>query len=212
MQIRATIKLRNEKMLAARTAKGWNQQEAAIMCGVPASLYASLERLVFPKTYRYEEALLIADALGLDRVEDVLPERMVGWDGETKFSYTQEIPVEQLLRFRETQQKHYVLPSPEEEAEKSEQLAHVRAMLEMAHLTEREKMIVKIRFGLGGPEDPHFMTYAELAKMSGLSGSRVREIEKRAIRKLERLAGSNTFMAEVTNVVNAEVGVAHDPH
>lgn len=49
------------------------------------------------------------------------------------------------------------------------------------HLSEREQEILKVRFGLDG-EEPK--TLAAAGKMMGVSRERIRQIEKRALKKL----------------------------
>ena len=48
------------------------------------------------------------------------------------------------------------------------------------HLTSKEREIIKLRFGLEG----EIVTLAQIGKRFDLSGSRINEIEKRALRKI----------------------------
>ena len=52
-----------------------------------------------------------------------------------------------------------------------------------SHLTEREQMIVSMRYGLGGDAP---LTQREIAKLCGISRSYVSRIEKKAIEKLKK--------------------------
>ncbi len=52
----------------------------------------------------------------------------------------------------------------------------------MARLNERERAVIRLRYGLGG-EPPH--TLEEIGKRLGLSKERVRQIESRAIQKMQ---------------------------
>ncbi|MFN4033725.1 MAG: sigma-70 family RNA polymerase sigma factor [Fimbriimonadales bacterium] len=56
----------------------------------------------------------------------------------------------------------------------------------MARLNEREKTVIRLRYGLDG-HSPH--TLEEIGKLLGLSKERVRQIESRAIQKMQEAAG-----------------------
>ncbi len=56
----------------------------------------------------------------------------------------------------------------------------------MARLNEREKTVIRLRYGLGG-QPSH--TLEEVGKLLGLSKERVRQIESRAIQKMQEAAG-----------------------
>lgn len=56
----------------------------------------------------------------------------------------------------------------------------------MAHLNEREKTVIRLRYGLSG-QPPQ--TLEEIGKQLGLSKERVRQIESRAIQKMQEAAG-----------------------
>ncbi|MEA2357141.1 MAG: polymerase primary sigma factor [Solirubrobacteraceae bacterium] len=57
----------------------------------------------------------------------------------------------------------------------------------LSGLSERERMILRARYGLDGEEQ----TRAQVAERLGISPSRVREIERRALGKLAAAAGAN---------------------
>jgi RNA polymerase primary sigma factor len=59
--------------------------------------------------------------------------------------------------------------------------AQVPKLLE--HLTERERVVIRARYGLEGEEES---TLQELAGLLGVSAERVRQIEKASLEKLER--------------------------
>jgi RNA polymerase primary sigma factor len=62
------------------------------------------------------------------------------------------------------------------------QIEQIRALL--GSLNDRERMILRARYGLGGPEE----SLRDIGERIGLSGERVRQIEQRALGKLRAAA------------------------
>jgi RNA polymerase sigma factor (sigma-70 family) len=193
IRLRATTQIRNDYMLSARKRKNLTQAELACLSGVTQALISSLERLQYPSTYRYAEALLIADVLDI-KPEQVMPEDMVGWKGQTCFSCTAEVTIEKLLEYKEHTTKHFLLSSPSELLENKDDMARIKLMINS--LSAREKAIIELRYGLnpkkGGP-----YTLKDIAKIFSVTRERVREVEAKALRKLQKLASSATFMEEI---------------
>jgi RNA polymerase primary sigma factor len=91
-----------------------------------------------------------------------------------------------------------VLPSnevpPMERAEQEERAAIAWSLLEVAQLTERERTVVILRFGLDAQHE--WRTLAEVARQLGCSREYCRQVVQRALRKL-RKAGTLAGLAEV---------------
>lgn len=73
------------------------------------------------------------------------------------------------------------LPSPDDEAQKSLLRSHIQDVLE--NLTERERVVVQLRFGLDGNR-AH--TLGEIGEQLQLTRERVRQIEAEALAKLRK--------------------------
>jgi RNA polymerase primary sigma factor len=73
--------------------------------------------------------------------------------------------------------------TPEEEV--AERLASAEVREALRSLSERERMVLVLRFGL---TDGRERTLAEVSKQLGVTRERVRQIEGRALRKLRQPA------------------------
>ena len=110
----------------------------------------------------------VADMLALERVAQSMDEAVQGADGDVgAFGELLADPLagdayEQLLDYAEIEQ--------------------IRALL--GSLNDRERMILRARHGLDGPEE----SLRDIGERIGLSGERVRQIEQRALGKLRAAA------------------------
>jgi RNA polymerase primary sigma factor len=76
---------------------------------------------------------------------------------------------------------------PEAALLKASDAPYVRSMLK--RLEPRERKILELRFGLGGPDAPQ-PTYKEIGTKIGLTRERVRQLERKALRELREIAES----------------------
>jgi RNA polymerase primary sigma factor len=110
----------------------------------------------------------VGDLVALDRVPRSLQESVRGPDGE-------------LGAFGELLVDPLAEDAYEQLLDDSE-IEQVRALL--GSLNDRERMILRARYGLGGPEQ----SLRDLGEQIGVSGERVRQIEERALGKLRSAA------------------------
>ena len=110
----------------------------------------------------------VGEMLALERVPHSLEEPVSGADGE-------------LGAFGELLVDPLATDAYEQLLDHSE-IEQVRALL--GSLNDRERMIVRARYGLDGPEQ----SLRDLGERIGLSGERVRQIEQRALGKLRAAA------------------------
>jgi RNA polymerase primary sigma factor len=74
----------------------------------------------------------------------------------------------------------------------SSEIEHVRALL--SSLNQRERMILRARYGLDGEEQ----SLRDIGERIGLSGERVRQIERRALGKLRAATGRDPSRRDVS--------------
>ena len=77
------------------------------------------------------------------------------------------------------------VPTPEDLAVRSRMAADVEAA--MAPLTDREREVLRLRFGLGLDRE---MTLVEIGRRLSLTRERVRQIEAKALAKLRESSGT----------------------
>jgi RNA polymerase sigma factor (sigma-70 family) len=80
-------------------------------------------------------------------------------------------------------------PVPMEQAELEERQASVWTLLEQANLTDKERTIVMLRFGLDGSQE--WRTLAEVARQLECSREYCRQVVQRALRKLRKAGVDN---------------------
>ena len=93
-----------------------------------------------------------------------------------------------------------ILPSdqiaPMELAELSERTASAWNLLDKANLTEKERKIVRLRFGLDGSNE--WRTLAEVARHMSCSREYCRQVVQRALRKLRKAGIQNGLVDSIT--------------
>ncbi len=145
MEIRATIKLRNNKMVQARKKLGLSQMGLSLLTGVHIASIGSLELLRFPGKLSEDKIEYLCDALDLDR-DDVYPESLRGESIPNSFSAVREVPTQAILS--SFQNNSFLLPSPARQAEDGDSLDKIKTIL--SQLTDIDQEVVEMCFGLNG--------------------------------------------------------------
>jgi DNA-binding XRE family transcriptional regulator len=199
MEVRATIRLRNNKMLEKRKGLGLSQPELAEHCGVPKRAVMELEKFNY-RCYPgllIEYAVMIAKTLEVD-LDDILPENALGEALPEKMQSVATIENEKFIEGLRSDR--FLIDSPESIAIKKEikegTLAEIRRVVKGREelrgkysgyrggaITDRDLDILKHRFGLDGAP---FMTLQDLGKKYGFTRERIWQIECRLVRELQK--------------------------
>jgi RNA polymerase sigma factor (sigma-70 family) len=172
-EFRVGMKVRvfNWSLDRAIRAKGWKRKEAAKACGVSLStLGCWLAFKSYPKEHKRME---VSIALGVPE-EVIFPEGIEGFR-----IHSQPEPVS----FGKEEAMALGLCSQEVDPEQVAIQASLQEALHevMQRLGEREKLVLKLRFGLEGEES---LTLEEVGAIVGVTRSRIRQIEAKALRRL----------------------------
>lgn len=201
MRVRAKMTLRNDKMLAARERLGLTQKALAELAEVTLPFVSQLESFDFSawesavpegnadtpglqvtklrSVELDQRARRVADVLELD-IRDVLPSELRGHKIESSISRVADVDARRLLHLRAMS-----LPSGCEEVENQAIGTEARRRIAeaLATLSYREREVLKLRFGLG---DGYTYTLEEVAHVFQVGRERIRQIEAKAIRRLQR--------------------------
>jgi RNA polymerase primary sigma factor len=181
MRISAEIRLRHAIVVQARKARGWSQQQLADAVGTEPKFVSAVEQMQFRRSVVRDVAIRIAAVLGLP-TDEVLPPDMEE-DIIARITAVKDVDTKALLQYTANQQSRMILPAPDETTTGGAVLEEQLEKLLAAALTEREREIVKLRFGMSGGR---IHTLDEIASRYQLSKQAVQDVEKHAIRKLQR--------------------------
>ena len=174
--IRIEARLKNAAVINAREDLGLTAKEASKLIGISYHTYLAVEGMRYfpgPQTRRK-----ICDFYGLLE-EKVFPEELRESE-PGKLILEREIPRSKLLPLSEASVRHF-LPSTtmNEDIEESERREVINGAI--GRLGIREAAILRLYFGLEG-NDP--LSYEAIGNKFGLSGGRVQQIAKDALKKL----------------------------
>ncbi len=181
MDIRATLKLRHEILITARESLGMSQKEFACYCDVPFWHIYKLECLQFK--YVPETTILKIAAKAKLLPENIMPDDFVGTNLEHTFIKKQAIENGRLLEeYKNLQKQRLLVASPTDIAEIKLEFDEIKEHMES--LTYQEREILRLRYGI---DQEHEYTLAEVGRIFKVSVERVRAVESKAIRKIQRM-------------------------
>lgn len=194
MRLRATVRVRNDAMVAARQAARWSQADLAREAGTSVNVVQRLEALDYSQPGTVAATADVAMALGLAQA-DVLPPDLVGERVPTTMVCISEVPTDRLLAARS---ERLALPAPDEALIAEETRAALRAAvdalarepergIERRGTRARMARILRRRYGLDGRPPA---TMDEIARCENISGTNVANLEARAMHALRCTSGS----------------------
>jgi RNA polymerase sigma factor (sigma-70 family) len=110
----------------------------------------------------------------------VMPHEMEGITVPNKHIQVKKVEISHLLEYKGRQER-LCLPSPSKVAEQEETKSAINSVLPCLNYRERE--IIKLRYGIG---DGFCYTLEECSRIFKVGRERVRQVESKAIRKLNR--------------------------
>ena len=179
-EFRVGVRLRvfNWSLDRAIKAKGWNRREAAAACGV--ALQTLFHWLSFKSYPREAKALEVAVVLGVSD-EILFPAEIRG------FRITKQ---PEPVSFGREEALAFGMLSQEVDPERVAIQGSVTNAIDeaMQGLSERQQVVLRMRFGLDGGGA---RTLSELAALFGATRERIRQIEAKALRMLRHPSRSD---------------------
>lgn len=185
MDVRATLLLRNDAMLAARKDRGLSQAALAELCNVQLQAVAALEKFDYSNPNVYGEARAVAIELQLP-VETVCPDGAAGHKTAARVARVVQVDdVRQLTSIRH--EDRFVLPDPADVVCSDGADAREKLLRSMQKLTTRERVVVALLGGIACGDNPDGATYTleEVGRVFKVTRERIRQISDKAKRKLE---------------------------
>ena len=182
MRLRASVKVRNDHIIAGREALGMSQTALGKACGTGIMPVVWLERMRYdayrnPETLR-DHAAKIAAFLCID-MELVYPTALTGKNMAADQVIVSDVKIGTILGNNSFKQ----IGEPLDDLIADENLTILNDSI--VELGPRAEKIVKMRYGISPYSEGS--TLAEISKAVGLTAERVRHIEYRARRSLQRM-------------------------
>jgi len=165
-------------MLAARERMGLSQKQLADLAGVKLKHVFYCEQMAFGKVANVREKVeRMASTLDVD-VASIMPPELE--EKILKTTHVRMMDVDPLALEGLQRTLVSALPAPSAELEGEELREEICKGLSL--LTHREREVLKLRYGL---DHANTYTFEEVGRIFKLTGERVRQIELKAIRKLQ---------------------------
>lgn len=179
LEIKATVRFRNNKMIHARKLLGLSQINAAKFSGVQLLNVINLEMLRYPQNLSINKIEALADLLNL-KSEDIYPESLRGTSLVNSKEEIKTVSIGNLLEYTPSQEQRLLSASPMEVAENSDMVEKIERTL--MHLKKNERAVLMARFGLAGEKE---QTLSQIGKRLYVTKERVRQIELQGIKRLK---------------------------
>ncbi len=187
-----TMRLRNNRLKQRRMELRFSQKDLAEAAGLTRTKYAALENMACsPLGKCYEKTAWSKAALRLAQFHCVEPEDLFPTAvlAVTKPVQTKQIDAAEFHSLLSTNQER-LLAGPGEAYDRALASELLRKLI--ATLPDRQRAVVRLRFGIEGGQ---VHTSQEVADLLGVSAGRVRQIEDRALYTLQ---GSGRGFAHAT--------------
>jgi len=172
-------------MIRAREGMDWSQSDLSAATGVSVGTIQALERfdysrghgITLDKVDTLSEVLLIS-------VEEIAPKELWGKEIPSHYIAIREVDSALLLAAVDLREQRLLQSSPAELASNTEFQQDLQTDLAavLATLSYREREVIKMRYGIG---DGYTYTLEEVGRIFEISKDRVRQIEAKAIRRLQ---------------------------
>ncbi len=180
MLVALVAKMRNGRLLRYRKDNCVTQKAAAELAGISPTAWCAIEGMRF-KDVSWRNVRLVADFLEVS-TEEICPEAMRKMNLRLEATAYKECEAN-LLMARDTENR-LTLPSPADTEDGEQRTAMQREAIDdiLKTLTYREREIIKLRYGIG---DGYTYTLEEISRIFKVTRERVRQVEAKAIRKLQ---------------------------
>ena len=192
MLVGVQARLKNGLMLRYRMNEGGiTQREASERADVPHTVWNALENLRFSDV-SWPQITKIAAFLDCDPLA-LCPTELKGIDARCMRTAYREATAKQLMA--QDTARRLELPSPADVIETKDfrEVTAARLKMALAHLTYREREVLKLRYGLDGIGP---LTLEETGKVFKVNRERIRQIEVKALRKLQTDIKLRIFLEE----------------
>ena len=196
MLIKLEARIKQGLLCRFRAKRKLTQADAAALAGVSATIWNSIECMRFSNV-GWESIKKVADLLDV-RVDEICPEEIKDANLQLKReAYREDRCLEMYAR---ATAERLSLPEMTECCTTEEIRSALKSV--MQSITYRERTVLELRYGLDGKGT---FTLEEIGKMFRITRTRVKQIEERAIlklqhplrvNKLEELSGGKNLLAE----------------
>lgn len=184
MRLRATTRIRNDAMIAAREALGLSQDRCAEFADVPVGVLRALEALDYSSPHAEECAVRLAAALELP-TNAIMTDDVAGQRLPSTFVQVRDVDTRALLAGADRTGR-FILPSPAETIESAEMVEALRAAINS--LPKRRRVAAKM--------DMRGWTFRRIGRWLHVTVERARQIVMTGRRQLARKLGGVERLVE----------------